>query len=299
MAIQGSCLCGTVRYEVRGPFTAMLSCHCSMCRKHHGAPFATYANTSSSDFRWLSGERTLGYYASSPNYRRSFCTTCGAVAPSLMSDADAAFVPAGTLDGDPDIRVQGHLFVGSKAPWYDIGDSLPQYEEYPPSLGDVRAVQRPAVAAEPGKTVGSCLCGEVAYEITAAPTAMYQCHCSRCRKSRSAAHGANLFYKRDAFRWTRGESLVADYKPPAAERFGVAFCRQCGGSTPRVAPAGGIVVVPAGPLDTDPGMRPLAHIFVAAKAPWFEITDSIPQLPGAPPPLGQQVNGRASGKASR
>ena len=102
MAIQGSCLCGTVRYEISAPFTAMLSCHCSMCRKHHGAPFATYANTALSGFRWTSGEPTLGHYAASPNYSRSFCTTCGAVAPSLMPDADLAFVPAGTLDGDED-----------------------------------------------------------------------------------------------------------------------------------------------------------------------------------------------------
>ena len=78
--------------------------------------------------------------------------------------------------------------------------------------------------------------------------------------------------------------MVVDYKLPAAARFGVAFCRQCGGSTPRVSAAGGVVVVPAGPLDTDPRMRPLAHIFVASKAPWFEITDTIPQLAEAPPP---------------
>ena len=284
MAIQGSCLCGTVRYEVSAPFTAMLSCHCSMCRKHHGAPFATYANTALSGFRWTSGEPTLGHYGASPNYSRSFCTTCGAVAPSLMPSEGLAFVPAGTLDGDPGIRVQGHMFVGSKAPWYVITDSLPQYEAYPPSLGDISTVEQPAVAAEPGKTVGSCLCGEVRYEITGAAVAMYQCHCGRCRKGRSAAHGANLFYELEAFRWMRGDSLVVDYKLPAAERFGVAFCRQCGGSTPRVAAAAGMVVVPAGPLDTDPGMRPLAHIFVASKAPWFEITDSIPQLAGAPPP---------------
>ena len=282
MAIEGSCLCGTVRYAVDGPFTAMLSCHCSMCRKHHGAPFATYANAALEDFRWSSGEHTLGHYAASRYYTRSFCTTCGAVAPSLMPGEGLAFVPAGTLDGDPGIRVQGHMFVGSKAPWYEITDGLPQYEAYPPSLGDTRPVQRPAVAAAPGTTAGSCLCGDVAYEITGAPVAMYQCHCSRCRKGRAAAHGANLFYKAVDFRWTRGEALVADYKPPAAARFAVAFCRQCGGSTPRVA--GGTVVVPAGPLDTDPKMRPLAHIFVASKAPWFEITDSIPQLPEAPPP---------------
>jgi hypothetical protein len=284
MAIQGSCLCGTVRYEITAPFTAMLSCHCSMCRKHHGAPFATYANTALSGFRWTSGERALGHYAASANYSRSFCTTCGSVAPSLMPEADLAFVPAGNLEGDPGIRVQGHMFVGSKAPWYVIADSLPQHEAYPPAFGGVPAVERPTVTAEPGKTVGSCLCGEVAYEITGAAAAMYQCHCSRCRKGRSAAHGANLFYELTAFRWTRGESLVVDYKLPAAERFGVAFCRRCGGSTPRVAATAGIVVVPAGPLDTDPGMRPMAHIFVESKAPWFEIADSIRQLAGAPPP---------------
>ena len=84
MAIQGSCLCGTVRYEVDGPFTAMLSCHCSMCRKHHGAPFATYATAALAGFRWTNGEHALGHYAASPNYSRSFCTTCGAVAPSPL-----------------------------------------------------------------------------------------------------------------------------------------------------------------------------------------------------------------------
>lgn len=282
MAIEGSCLCGTVRYEVDGPFTSMLSCHCSMCRKHHGAPFATYATAALAGFRWTSGEHALGHYAASRYYTRSFCTTCGAVAPSLMPGEGLVFVPAGTLDGDPGIRVQGHMFVGSKAPWYEITDALPQYEAYPPSLGDTRPVQRPAVHAEPGTTAGSCLCGDVAYEITGAAVAMYQCHCSRCRKGRAAAHGANLFYKTRDFRWTRGESLVADYKVPEAARFGLAFCRQCGGSTPRVS--GGTVVVPAGPLDTDPKMKPLAHIFVASKAPWFEITDTIPQLAEAPPP---------------
>jgi hypothetical protein len=282
MAFQGSCLCGTVRYDVDGPFTTMLSCHCSMCRKHHGAPFATYANAALAGFRWTSGERALGHYAASRYYTRSFCTTCGAVAPSLMPGEGLAFIPAGTLDGDPGIKVQGHMFVGSKAPWYDITDTLPQYETYPPSLGDVTPLQRATVHAEPGTTAGSCLCGAVAYEISGAAVAMYQCHCSRCRKGRAAAHGANLFYKTEAFRWTRGESWVVDYKLPEAARFGLAFCRQCGGSTPRVS--GGTVVVPAGPLDTDPMMRPLAHIFVASKAPWFEITDSIPQLAEAPPP---------------
>ena len=117
--------------------------------------------------------------------------------------------------------------------------------------------------------------------MTGAPQLFYQCHCSRCRRARSAAHGANLFYKLEQFRWVRGESLVVEYKLPEAERFGVAFCRKCGGR--RAARSWMSWSRPAGALDTDPGMRPLAHICVASKAPWFEIKDTIPQLAGLPP----------------
>lgn len=112
---------------------------------------------------------------------------------------------------------------------------------------------------------------------------MYQCHCSRCRRARGAAHGANQFYKLDQLRWLRGEEQVVQFKLPEAERFGAAFCKRCGGKTPRATVANGMVVAPAGALDTDPGMRPMAHIFVGSKAPWFEITDSIPQMEGLPP----------------
>ncbi len=287
MSICGSCLCGTVRYEIDGPFTMMMSCHCSMCRKHHGAPFATFAAAGIDGFRWLSGEDAVQYYASSSHGRRGFCPMCGSVAPMLMKEMGVVVVPAGALEGDPGIRPQGHMFVGSKAAWYTISDSLPQHATYPSEWGDMPSIERPVVSAEPGKTLGSCLCGEVAYEMTGKPVAMYQCHCSRCRKSRSSAHGANLFYKVDDFRWTRGEENVADYKLPEAQRFGAAFCRKCGGSTPRVAVARSMVVVPAGPLDTDPGARPMAHIFVESKATWFEIADSIPQFAQMPPPPPQ------------
>jgi hypothetical protein len=287
MAIQGSCLCGVLRYEIEGPFSMMMNCHCSMCRKHHGAPFATFAAAPIEGFRWLSAETALGYYASSAGGKRSFCTVCGTVAPLLMPEAGLAVVAAGTLDGDPGIRPQAHMFVGSKAPWHAISDSLPQHAEFPPEFAGSPPIPRPSVSAEPGKTLGSCLCGDVAYEIAGAPMLMYQCHCSRCRKSRSAAHGANLFYKLDQFRWIQGDSQVADYKLPEAKRFGVAFCKRCGGSTPRVSLERGIVVVPAGALDTDPDMTPMAHIFTASKAEWFEITDTVPQFAELPPPPPQ------------
>jgi hypothetical protein len=286
MAIRGSCLCGTLKYEIDGPFTMMMNCHCSMCRKHHGAPFATFAGAPVDGFRWLSGETSVGEYQSSTHGKRYYCTTCGAVAPLLMREMGMAVVPAGTLDDDPGMRPTAHIFVGSKAPWYVISDSLPQHEAYPPEFGDAPIVERPSVSAEPGKTLGSCLCGDVAYEMNGAPMLMYQCHCSRCRKSRAAAHGANLFYKLENFRWLRGEAQVAEYKVPEAKRFATAFCKGCGGAVPRVAQQAGTVVVPAGALDTDPGMRPMSHIFVGSKAEWFDITDTIAQAAELPPQRG-------------
>ena len=282
MACAGSCLCGQLRYEVDGPFAMMISCHCSICRKHHGAPFATFAAAPLEGFRWISGADTLVGYESSPGSVRSFCPTCGSVAPLLMPHAGLVIVAAGTLDDDPGIRPQAHMFVGSKASWHEITDALPKHETFPPELAGTTPAERPSVTPVPGKTLGSCLCGEVAYEIEGAPKGMFQCHCSRCRKGRSAAHGANLFYDIAQFHWTRGEANVVSYKVPEAARFTVSFCKRCGGATPTVSTARGIAIVPAGALDTDPGMKPAAHIFVGSKAPWFEITGPIPQVEGMP-----------------
>ena len=190
----GACLCGAVRYELDGPFTMMMHCHCSMCRKHHGAPFATFVAAAQSGFRWRSGEEAVGRYASSPQGMRSFCRQCGSVAPMVLPEAGMAVAPAGNLDGDLGIRPQAHMFAGSKAAWYTITDALPQHAAVPPEFGGGEGVERPTVAQREDVADGSCLCGEVAFEYRA-PQRMYQCHCSRCRKARSAAHGANVFVK--------------------------------------------------------------------------------------------------------
>ena len=89
MSIQGSCLCGTLKYEIDGPFSMMMSCHCSMCRKHHGAPFATFAAAPLDGFRWLSGESAVKSFASSSHGQRSFCSVCEDVALAGPGDIDA------------------------------------------------------------------------------------------------------------------------------------------------------------------------------------------------------------------
>ncbi len=133
--IRGSCLCGAVQYEINGDVELMANCHCSMCRKHHGAPFVTYLGVNTSQFRWVKGEDLVSDYRSSPSGHRGFCRVCGSNLPMPTSGTERLFIPAGTLDEDPGTRPQAHIFVGSKAPWVEITDDLPRFDEYPPGFG--------------------------------------------------------------------------------------------------------------------------------------------------------------------
>jgi hypothetical protein len=111
---KGSCLCGTVQYEIDGLAEVMSHCGCSLCRKHHGAAFATFVTVPLSGFRWVAGESTLSTYQSSAYGKRTFCNRCGSIMPVVEPDTGIAFCPAGNLDGELGIQPQGHRFVGSR-----------------------------------------------------------------------------------------------------------------------------------------------------------------------------------------
>jgi hypothetical protein len=198
----------------------------------------------------------------------------------LLPEMGLALCPAGNLDGDLGIKPQSHIFAGSKAPWYEIADSLPQHAEYPPEFG-AAGIPRPVVEPRPGVIQGSCLCSAIAFEIDGKPDRLMYCHCSRCRRARSAAHGANLFFKPEQFRWLRGESHVASYKYPSARFYTATFCDVCGGGAPVLNPKVGYV--PAGMLDSGPAIEPFGHIFVGSKASWFDIAGQVPQFEELPP----------------
>ncbi len=128
----GSCLCGAVRYEVRGPIGPVDHCHCSMCRRSHGAPFSTFARIRRDDLLLTSGADQITRHASSAAVVRSFCARCG----SRLFFRHAAlpeheFVTLGSLDDDAGLKPEGHIFVASKASWYTIRDELPQHGGYP------------------------------------------------------------------------------------------------------------------------------------------------------------------------
>ena len=281
--VNGSCVCGAVKWSYDAPLTAMFHCHCSVCRKHHGTLFATYVAGPLTTFHWRAGTEKIGTWQSSALEQRSFCTVCGSKVPRVEHDRQRVFMPAGAHEGELGIRPQMHIFVGSKAATHAIADGLPQHMEYPAGY-DARGLPTAVRETRPGVVGGSCSCGQVRFEMDGRPFRMHHCHCGRCRHARGGAHATNVIYEIEALKFTTGESLVVEYKLPTARFFGTAFCAACGGALPRRSSERGVVIVPIGALDADPEIHPMAHQFVASKAPWYDIHDGVPQFAEAPPP---------------
>jgi len=125
---------------------------------------------------------------------------------------------------------------------------------------------------------GGCLCGTVTFEVTLPFAAFRYCHCSRCRKASGSAHAANAFVAEKQFRWVSGESLVKQYDLTGAKRFSVWFCSNCGTRVPHKVKTTENMLIPAGLLDGDPGMRPENSIFWKSKANWYVEPSEMPRL---------------------
>jgi hypothetical protein len=128
---KGSCLCGAVKYEVDKIKSQMGHCHCSMCRKFHGAAFSTLGEADVKDFRWIAGEDQLKHYVATNGSVRQFCQNCGSSMTFAVSkeSSDLIEFSLGTLDSDLDVLPDAHVYTGSKANWVDICDDLPRYNK--------------------------------------------------------------------------------------------------------------------------------------------------------------------------
>lgn len=131
--ISGSCECRRVKFEINAGITDFSHCHCSQCRKLHGAAYATFGGVSRDGFRYVTGEGDLGVYASSAGSDRVFCTKCGSnILVEVKTEPDVLYVCMGVIDGDPPCPEGYHQYVRSKAGWHEITDELPQYDRRPP-----------------------------------------------------------------------------------------------------------------------------------------------------------------------
>lgn len=135
--IYGTCECGSVRYTVTAQAAEMYHCHCSRCRRLHGALFATYAYIERDQLTIEQGEESLTLY-DTPLAHWRFCKVCGC---HLFAEHDhnpeAVWYMPATLEGDATPghpkESEMHIFVSSKSPCETIGGDLPQYDEYAPS----------------------------------------------------------------------------------------------------------------------------------------------------------------------
>lgn len=129
--LTGGCLCGAVRYELRRSPVWAHNCHCSRCRKSGGAAFASNLFLPDDALFYTKGEDQLRSFKvpGAERFTHVFCSRCGSSLPFVNEVRRLVGVPMGTLDDDPGFAPRAHIFVGSKAPWFTITDTLTQHRE--------------------------------------------------------------------------------------------------------------------------------------------------------------------------
>jgi hypothetical protein len=132
--LEGSCLCGAVKYVVSGEATRFYHCHCSRCRKATGTGHASNLFMQPGTLEWLSGEELVRVFKvpEAQRFANSFCATCGSRLPRAAPAMGFVMVPAGSLDVEPPIGPQSRIFTGSRAQWSCTEGELTEHEGYPP-----------------------------------------------------------------------------------------------------------------------------------------------------------------------
>ena len=127
--VKGQCLCGSIKYSVDKREANMAHCHCTMCRKFHGAAFSTYGEATKENFHWVKGEEHLKAYVAPNGTTRQFCNCCGSSMTFAPAGDEGTLIEfsLGTLDMPIEQKPDVHVFVSSKADWVKIDDNLPQY----------------------------------------------------------------------------------------------------------------------------------------------------------------------------
>lgn len=256
----------------------LVNCHCSICRKVHGSAFGAFVAASADGFRWVAGQDKSHIYQSSANGQRPFCPRCGSGVAAVAGKL--AVMPAGNLEGDISRSLDSHIFIAHKACWFEVPDDAPQFDEFSPDYQGIPVESEARSAITTGAVGGSCSCGTVRYEFDGPAVRMMHCHCPSCRKARSAPFSTNVFVAGDRFRWTAGRESLVHLEDPELAHLPVSFCGTCSSPAPAHLDDSGRMMIPAGAIDQDPGIRPQAHMRVGSKAPWVEITDDLPQYEG-------------------
>jgi hypothetical protein len=133
-AVGGSCLCGAIAFTTAVVPRRLVNCYCSLCRRSRAAAFSSTLLVPAEAFHWTTGAERVRHYALPPprKYTTEFCADCGSLTPSVPAGSATAALPAGAIDTPLAPLPAVHLYAGSKAPWYEISGSWPQFAELPP-----------------------------------------------------------------------------------------------------------------------------------------------------------------------
>ena len=126
--LAGTCRCGAVRYEVADEFRYAANCHCSECRAATGSAFKAFAGIERDKLAVTEGQDQLAVFGEE-DLNDTRCAACGSFLYSVVREGDWVHVAMGSLVDDPSIRPSEHIYVGSKARWFEITDELPQSDE--------------------------------------------------------------------------------------------------------------------------------------------------------------------------
>lgn len=131
VTITGECFCGDIKYQVNGKLWDARSCHCSRCRKAFSSQASAYALVAATDFKWLSGQYLLTSYIGEHGFGLQFCRQCGSTLCGVFNGSVHG-ITLGCVNGDPEIVIGKHIYVGSKANWEIIPEGVPKYNEAAP-----------------------------------------------------------------------------------------------------------------------------------------------------------------------
>jgi len=127
------------------------------------------------------------------------------------------------------------------------------------------------------KYLGSCLCGNIKFEIHGTFESFYLCHCKSCQKDTGSAHAANIFSSNAELIWLQGQDKVKTFNYNNSGHI-KSFCPNCGSALPNLQMEGELVVTPAGSLDSTLQIKPTGHIYLEEKADWDKELNKVPQF---------------------
>jgi hypothetical protein len=272
---KGRCLCGAVSFEIEGAPSAPSLCHCSQCRRLHGAPGA-YTSAPAAAYR-ISGEESLNWYPTSQRAEQAFCRSCGSKLFFREIGGTDLDVTVGSLDAPTCLSLARHIFARSQGDYYEIGhDGLPRYAEYSTGAQPIGEEAPPPAGPRQREHSGRCECGAVRYRVRGGMRDVVVCHCGQCQRNHGYAPGYTAARKAELV--IEGEENVAWYRSSEAAQRG--FCRRCGSSLFWSAEGRDTLSITAGSLNPPTGLKTVLHIMTADRRDYYTIADGVPQVLG-------------------